>query len=127
MSLRCLNTHAPLQSFINSLPRYARFNSVRVQRAAQRYSEIAADCGLTPAQLAYAWVASRRYVGSTIVGATSAEQLVRSGSKLACLLCFDTLAAGVRLGRVAAPSSWCVVILHVACCILKCNSYCSLG
>jgi aryl-alcohol dehydrogenase-like predicted oxidoreductase len=46
-----------------------------VQRAAARYAEIAADCGLTPAQLAYAWAASRPYVGSTIVGATSLDQL----------------------------------------------------
>lgn len=46
-----------------------------MQRAAQRYADLAAECGLTPAQLAYAWVASRPYVGSTIVGATDAEQL----------------------------------------------------
>lgn len=55
--------------------RYARFGTPRVQRAAERYAAIAADCGLTPAQLAYAWAASRPFVGSTIVGATSLAQL----------------------------------------------------
>lgn len=55
--------------------RYARFNTPRVQRAAQRYAQIAADCGVTPAQLAYAWAASRPFVGSTIVGASRIDQL----------------------------------------------------
>lgn len=55
--------------------RYSRFTTLRVQRAAQAYADIAADCGLTPAQLSYAWVASRPFVGSTIVGATDTRQL----------------------------------------------------
>jgi hypothetical protein len=53
--------------------RYSRFNTGRVRRAAQRYAEIADECGLSPAQLAYAWAASRPFVGSTIVGAFRGE------------------------------------------------------
>jgi hypothetical protein len=74
-------------------PSYSRFNTVRVQRAAQRYAEIAVDAGLTPAQLAYAWAASRPYVGSTIVGATTAEQLAANLAFTGVELGEDVLAA----------------------------------
>jgi aryl-alcohol dehydrogenase-like predicted oxidoreductase len=72
---------------------YARFNTVRVQRAAARYAEIAVDAGLTPAQLAYAWAASRPYVGSTIVGATGCEQLASNLAFTSVALGEDVLAA----------------------------------
>jgi aryl-alcohol dehydrogenase-like predicted oxidoreductase len=64
-----------------------------VQRAAARYADIAAGCGLTPAQLAYAWAASRPFVGSTIVGATTAAQLAGNLAFTSVELGPDVLAA----------------------------------
>jgi len=55
--------------------RYQRFHSPAVMAAAAEYAAIAAAAGLTPAQLAYAFCRSRRYVPSVIVGATTLDQL----------------------------------------------------
>jgi len=41
----------------------------------RKYAELAADNGLTPTQLAIAFVNSRPYLGANIIGATSTEQL----------------------------------------------------
>lgn len=81
--------------------RYERFTTRRVKRAAARYAEIARDCGLTPAQLAYAWVASRPFVGSTIVGARTAAQLADNLKFTGVALGGDVLAAidAVHLAR----------------------------
>lgn len=53
-------------------PRYLR---PRVVEATKRYMKIAADNGMTVTQLALAWCYSRWFVASTIIGATSIEQL----------------------------------------------------
>lgn len=55
--------------------RYFRFLTGRCEAAVRRYSEIAGEYGLTPMQLAYMFCKSRWFVGSTIIGATSIEQL----------------------------------------------------
>ena len=53
-------------------PRYA---CERTQAATQLYAELAERKGLTATQLALAWCASRWYMGSVIIGATTLEQL----------------------------------------------------
>ena len=53
-------------------PRYSRPATVE---AARRYVQLARDHGLTPAQLALAWCYTRWFVASTIIGATSVQQL----------------------------------------------------
>jgi aryl-alcohol dehydrogenase-like predicted oxidoreductase len=53
-------------------PRYLR---AEVMEAASRYAAVARAHGLTPAQMALAWCYSRRFVASTIIGATSLTQL----------------------------------------------------
>ncbi|CAG9466732.1 unnamed protein product [Pedinophyceae sp. YPF-701] len=55
--------------------RYARFQRPEVKAAIEKYVKIAKDAGLTPAQLSYAWCRSRWYVPTTIIGATTMEQL----------------------------------------------------
>lgn len=55
--------------------RYDRFNTPRMENAIKGYLKIAEEAGLTPAQLGYAFCRSRWYIPSTIVGATSVEQL----------------------------------------------------
>lgn len=56
----------------NWSPRYLR---PRVLEATKRYMKIAADNGMSVTQLALAWCYTRWFVASTIIGATSIEQL----------------------------------------------------
>ncbi|MYM24045.1 aldo/keto reductase [Duganella sp. FT135W] len=56
----------------NWSPRYLRPGVVE---ATKRYAKLARDNGLTPTQLALAWCYSRWFVASTIIGATSLDQL----------------------------------------------------
>ncbi|MFM2088228.1 MAG: hypothetical protein RLZZ237_3097 [Pseudomonadota bacterium] len=53
-------------------PRYIRPETIE---AARQYAVLARAHGLTPTQLALAWCYSRWFVASTIIGATSLEQL----------------------------------------------------
>jgi aryl-alcohol dehydrogenase-like predicted oxidoreductase len=53
-------------------PRYLR---PAVLAAVAQYAKLARDNGMTPAQLALAWVYTRWFVASTIIGATSLAQL----------------------------------------------------
>ncbi len=52
-----------------------RFNKSLARDAVSAYVGVAEKHGLTPTQLAIAWVKSRPFVTSTIIGATSMEQL----------------------------------------------------
>lgn len=61
---------------INLFPGFGqRYTKENVVPAARAYAELARDNGLSPAVLALAYVMSRWFVSSTIVGATSLEQL----------------------------------------------------
>ena len=53
----------------------ARYNASPARTAVGEYIEIALKYGMTPTQLALAWCHQRSCVTSTIIGATSAEQL----------------------------------------------------
>ena len=53
----------------------ARYNKSLAKEAVGEYVKVAEKHGLTPTQLALAWVNSRWFVASTIVGATTLEQL----------------------------------------------------
>jgi aryl-alcohol dehydrogenase-like predicted oxidoreductase len=52
-----------------------RYSKVNVQPAVEAYAALARRHGMTPTRLALAFVASRRFVASTIIGATTIEQL----------------------------------------------------
>jgi aryl-alcohol dehydrogenase-like predicted oxidoreductase len=52
-----------------------RYSKVNVQPAVAAYADLAQRHGLTPTRLALAFVASRSCVASTIIGATTIEQL----------------------------------------------------
>jgi aryl-alcohol dehydrogenase-like predicted oxidoreductase len=55
--------------------RFARYNSPQAQAATQAYVDLARQYGLDPAQLALAYVNSRPFLTSNLIGATSLEQL----------------------------------------------------
>lgn len=52
-----------------------RFVNEKTLATTERMSRFARDCGISPATFAIAWTLSRDFVGSTIIGATRAEQL----------------------------------------------------
>jgi aryl-alcohol dehydrogenase (NADP+) len=53
----------------------ARFRKPIVHEAAEAYVALAKRCGITPVDLALGYVRSRWFVGSTIVGASTLDQL----------------------------------------------------
>lgn len=66
----------PGQTRITKFDRFAqRYLKPRVNEAVAAYAEVAQRYDLTPTQLAIAFVRSRWFVGSTIIGATTLEQL----------------------------------------------------
>ncbi|GMI16515.1 hypothetical protein TrLO_g10773 [Triparma laevis f. longispina] len=61
---------------LNLFPGFmARYKDSQVERAVKGYSAIAEKQGLTPTQLALAWCYHKSNVASSIIGATSIEQL----------------------------------------------------
>jgi aryl-alcohol dehydrogenase-like predicted oxidoreductase len=61
---------------LNLFPGFGqRYSKPNVQPAVAGYAELARGYGLTPAQLALGFVAARPFVASTIIGATTLEQL----------------------------------------------------
>lgn len=52
-----------------------RYSKPNVAEAVAAYAALAEECGMAPAELALAFVRSRWFVGSTIIGATNMEQL----------------------------------------------------
>ena len=53
----------------------ARYNAPHLQAAVKKYVALAGEVGIEPAQLALAFVNSRAFVTSNIIGATSVQQL----------------------------------------------------
>lgn len=62
-------------SRIDLFPQFARYTNENATRATQLYQELAQENGLTLTQLALAFVQHQSFVSSTIIGATSIEQL----------------------------------------------------
>lgn len=69
-----------------------RYSKTNVPEATAAYVALARQYGLKPAQLALAWVRSRWYVASTILGATSLGQLEENLDSLSLTLTPEILA-----------------------------------
>lgn len=68
-----------------------RYNGAHLQKAIERYVAIAQDNGLTPTELALAFVNSRPFVATNIIGATSVEQLKEDIGSAEVVLSSDVL------------------------------------
>lgn len=85
--------HPETQGRANLFPNYAsRYKKPAVTAAVKRYAALARDNGLTPTQLALSFVYHRWFVGSTIVGATSIDQLKANVDAYQVKLSNDVLA-----------------------------------
>ena len=75
LSGKFLNGQMPPKSRIALFPSYRRYLNDNAMRATAGYAEIAREYDLSFAQMSLAFVNSRPFVASTIIGATSMEQL----------------------------------------------------
>ncbi|MES9943859.1 MAG: NADP(H)-dependent aldo-keto reductase [Candidatus Thiodiazotropha sp.] len=75
LSGKYLNGQQPKGARLTLFDRFDRYSNPQVQRATEEYVELAQQEGLNPAQMALAYVTSRPFVTSNIIGATSLAQL----------------------------------------------------
>lgn len=75
LSGKYLRGALPASARLTLFPHYDRYSNPQAQRATHDYVGLARDYGLDPAQMALAFVTSRPFVTSNIIGATTLEQL----------------------------------------------------
>jgi aryl-alcohol dehydrogenase-like predicted oxidoreductase len=74
-------------------PRFARYSGDKATEATKRYMKIAEDNNMTLAQMSLAFVTDRPFMTSTIIGATSIEQLEENIESVNITLSDDILKA----------------------------------
>ena len=72
-------------------PQLSRYNRKTSREAAGRYLEVARQHGLSAAQMALAFVNSRHFVTSNIIGATTMQQLKENINSIEITLDNDVL------------------------------------
>ncbi|MFW5825515.1 MAG: NADP(H)-dependent aldo-keto reductase [Marinobacter sp.] len=70
-----LDGKRPENSRITLFKRFVRYQGERAEQATRAYCDLAREHGLSPAHLALAWVNSRSFLTSNIIGATTMDQL----------------------------------------------------
>jgi aryl-alcohol dehydrogenase-like predicted oxidoreductase len=75
LSGKYLGGRKPENARITLFPNYGRYSNQQAMKATQKYHDLAKDHGLSLAQMALAFVTSRPFLTSNIIGATSMEQL----------------------------------------------------
>jgi aryl-alcohol dehydrogenase-like predicted oxidoreductase len=75
LSGKYANGARPANARITLFSRFSRYTNPQAEAACERYVALAHEHGLDPAQMALAFVTSRPFVTSNIIGATSLEQL----------------------------------------------------
>jgi len=72
-------------------PQYGRYNSENCKKATQLYQEIATKHGISLTQMALAFVNQQQFVSSTIIGATTIEQLQENIASIEVVLSDEIL------------------------------------
>ena len=75
LSGKYLDGARPAGARVTLFERFNRYSNPEAERATAEYVALARSHGLDPAQMALAWVTSRPFVTSNIIGATTPEQL----------------------------------------------------
>ena len=75
LSGKYLNGQRPANARLTLFTRFSRYNNPHCVQAIEAYVELAREYGLDPSQMALAYVTTRPFVLSNIIGATSLEQL----------------------------------------------------
>jgi len=75
LSGKYLDGARPAGARLTLFERFDRYSSALAERTTRAYVELAREHGVDPAQMALAWVTTRPFVTSNIIGATSLQQL----------------------------------------------------
>jgi aryl-alcohol dehydrogenase-like predicted oxidoreductase len=75
LSGKYLNNNRPAEARLTLFERFSRYTSAEAESATQAYVSLAHKHGLDPAQMALAFVNTRSFLTSNIIGATTMEQL----------------------------------------------------
>lgn len=92
LSGKYLNGQKPANSRLTLFDRFTRYTTPKAEQAVEKYVQIANDLGITPAQLALAFVNGRDFVTSNIIGATTMEQLKENIDSINIELSNETIA-----------------------------------
>ena len=93
LSGKYLDGKRPTGARLTMYDRFARYTNEEALSATAQYAKIAADAGLEMAQMALAFVNSRSFVTSNIIGATTTAQLKSNIDSIHLTLDSDVLAA----------------------------------
>ncbi|MGM8888941.1 aldo/keto reductase, partial [Psychrobacter sp. 1U2] len=93
LSGKYLDGKRPEGARLTKYDRFERYVNEQAQEATAQYAKIAADAGLDMAQMALAFVNSRSFVTSNIIGATNLEQLKSNIDSIHLTLTTDVLDA----------------------------------
>ncbi|MCU7843598.1 MAG: NADP(H)-dependent aldo-keto reductase [Candidatus Thiodiazotropha sp. (ex Monitilora ramsayi)] len=91
LSGKYLNQARPSGARLTLFERFSRYSNPQADWATERYVELAREHGLEPAQMALAWVTSRPFVTSNIIGATSLAQLEQNLQSLSVALSTEVI------------------------------------
>lgn len=92
LSGKYLDDARPAGARLTLFESYTRYSSPEAQAATYAYVQLARDHGLDPAQMALAYVTSRPFLTSNIIGATSTEQLASNLASTELVLSDEVLA-----------------------------------
>ncbi|MNF56077.1 General stress protein 69 [compost metagenome] len=93
----------PANARISLFSRFTRYTNAQSEAACSRYVALAREHGLDPAQMALAFVTAQPFVTSTIIGATSLEQLDADLASSELTL-DDEVLAGIEAIHKAQPN-----------------------
>ena len=103
LSGKYLNGAQPPKGRLTLFDRFQRYNNPQVEKATQGYVALARAHGVDPAQLALAYVTSRPFVTSNIIGATTLEQLHSNLASVVVKLT-EELLQGIEAIHVEQPN-----------------------
>ena len=98
-----LNGARPAGGRLTLFERFQRYNNAQATSASADYVALARQHGLDPAQMALAYVTSRPFVTSNIIGATNLEQLASNLGSIEVSLSAEVL-AGIEAIHVKQPN-----------------------
>ena len=105
LSGKYLNGAQPEGARISLFPDYTRYSSPAAVAATEGYVRLANNHGLDPAQMALAYVNSRPFLSSTIIGATTMTQLRSNVASIDLHLSDEVLSAIEDIHQVHANPS----------------------
>jgi aryl-alcohol dehydrogenase-like predicted oxidoreductase len=103
LSGKYLEQRAGERDRLRLFPDYDRYSNPQAQAATAEYVALARDHGLNPAQMALAYVNSRPFLTSNIIGATSMEQL-RENIESVRVTLTDEVAEGIEAIHTRHPN-----------------------